>query len=67
MKKKQNTTHQQIDGSAKSEIELVEENVGPPEEEVENLDETRGSSVVPEVSVSHLFEMHTHQYLGRRP
>src|SRR6266545_3658530 len=64
-KKKRNTTHRQIEES-ESEVELIEENAQPPEEEVESVDETRGSEEVPdeqEVSTGHLFERDTHQYL----
>jgi hypothetical protein len=65
LKKKQNTTHQPIEES-ESDIE-VEENTGPPEEEVEDLDETHASSDVQEVSAGHQFKTDTHQYLGGRP
>jgi len=64
-KKKRNTTRHPIDES-ESDVELVEENTGPPEEEVENVDETatHASSEVPEVGTGHLFETDTHQLPG---
>ena len=62
-KKKQ---RQQIE-EPESEIELVEENAQPAEEEVENVDETCASEEVPdeqEVSTVHLSDRDTHRYLG---
>ena len=61
LKKKQNTTCQQIEES-ESEVELVDD-AKPPEEEIENVDEMHGSEEVPteqEVSTGHIFERNTY-------
>jgi hypothetical protein len=52
-KKKQDITHHE----SQSEVELVEDNAEPSEEEVEKVDEQ-------EVSTGYLFAKDAHQYLG---
>jgi len=68
-KKKQNTTHHRSE-EPQSEVELVEDDAEPPEEEVESMDETHSSREVPdeqEVSTGYLFERDAHRHLGWWP